>query len=202
MDFEFPLTKEKFYTDPTYFWYRRNFLELLSQSKKPTFNCTEGGTLFDEKLQCVNLDDFLKTARVRKNPPMAKILMINPIVREEDAPESIPYGITLLAAIALEKGHLVQIYDENAWRKGLGIMEQVCAADDWDVIAIGGLTTTYGSIKRTLKICRRVCPKAFIIAGGGFLTSMPKEMLTWLPEIDLGIMGEAFVTWPEVLRTH
>jgi len=60
IEFEFPLTKEKFYTDPTYFWYRRNFLELLSLSKSLTFNCTEGGTLFDEKLQCVNLDEFLK----------------------------------------------------------------------------------------------------------------------------------------------
>jgi len=126
--------------------------------------------------------------------------MINPIVREESDPESIPYGISLLAAIALEKGHLVQLYDENAWRKGPEVMEGVIAADDWDVIAIGGLTTTYGSIKATLKTCRRVCPKAFIIAGGGFLTSMPKEILTWLPEIDLGIMGEAFVTWPEVLK--
>jgi radical SAM superfamily enzyme YgiQ (UPF0313 family) len=130
---------------------------------------------------------------------MAKILMINPVVREEDDPKHIPYGLSLLAAIALEKGHLVQVYDENAWRKGAEVIEKVCTADDWDVIAIGGLTTTYGSIKKILKIARRVSPKAFIIAGGGFLTSMPKEIMTWLPEIDLGIMGEAFVTWPEVL---
>ncbi len=61
--FEFPLTKEKFYTDPTYFWYRRNFLELLTQSNSQTFNCTEGGTLIDEKVQCVSLDDFLKRHR-------------------------------------------------------------------------------------------------------------------------------------------
>lgn len=60
VDFEFPLTKEKFYTDPTYFWYRKNFLELFSLSKSRTFNCTEGGTLFNEKLPCVTLDEFLK----------------------------------------------------------------------------------------------------------------------------------------------
>lgn len=130
---------------------------------------------------------------------MAKILMINPIVREEDDPKHIPYGLAMLAAIALDKGHLVQLYDENAWRKGLQVIEQVCAADDWDVIAIGGLTTTYGSIKRILQVCRKVSPKAFIIAGGGFLTSMPKEMMSWIPEINLGIMGESFLTWPEVL---
>ena len=28
---------------------------------------------------------------------------------------------------------------------------------------------------------------------------MPKEIMEWIPEIDLGIVGEAFVTWPELL---
>jgi radical SAM superfamily enzyme YgiQ (UPF0313 family) len=130
---------------------------------------------------------------------MAQVLMINPIIRQEDVPKHIPYGISLLASIALQEGHQIQIYDENAWRKGDKIIEQVCKADDWDVIAIGGLTTTYGSIKRILLIARQACKDAIIIAGGGFFTSMPKEMMQWLPEIDLGIMGESFVTWPEVL---
>src|SRR3989338_309298 len=131
---------------------------------------------------------------------MAKVLMINPVIREEDDPKHIPYGITELAGIAVQKGHLVQIYDENAWRKGPEVMAQVCKADDWDVVAIGGLSTTYGSVKRTLKIIRACCPKTLIIVGGGFFTSMPTEMMTWLPEIDLGIVGEAYVTWPEVLQ--
>ena len=98
---------------------------------------------------------------------MAKVLMINPTIREEDDPKHIPYGITELAGIAVEKGHQVVIYDDNAWRKGPEIIAKVCQADDWDVIAIGGLTTAYGSIKRTLKIAKAVAPKAFLIAGGG-----------------------------------
>lgn len=57
--FEFPLTQEKFYTDVTYFWYRRNFLELLKQSKSITVNCTEGGVLFGDQLHCITLDKFL-----------------------------------------------------------------------------------------------------------------------------------------------
>lgn len=130
---------------------------------------------------------------------MAKILMINPVVREEDDPKHIPYGLSLLAAIALENGHQVQFYDENAWRKGEKVIAQVCGADDWDVVAIGGLITTYGSIKKILKVIKEAAPKAFVIAGGGFFTSMPKEMMNWLKQIDLGVIGEAFVTWPEVL---
>ena len=49
---------------------------------------------------------------------MAKILFVNPVVREEDVPRHIPYGIAMLASIAINNGHQVQIYDANAWRKG------------------------------------------------------------------------------------
>lgn len=130
---------------------------------------------------------------------MAKILFINPVVREEDKPKHIPYGIALLASIAMGRGHLVQIYDANAWRQGFDVLEQVLGADDWDVVAIGGLTTTYRFIKRAVKAARRLAPAAKIVAGGGFITSMPLEIMSWLPEVDLGVIGEAFVTFPDVL---
>lgn len=61
-EFEFPLTGKKYYTDPTYFWYRKNFLELVSQSPSETINCSEAGTLFSENMKCNYLSDFLKGA--------------------------------------------------------------------------------------------------------------------------------------------
>lgn len=130
---------------------------------------------------------------------MAKILLINPVVRQEDKPKHIPYGIALLAAIAVDKGHQVQIYDANAWRLGDEVLAEVCRADDWDVIGIGGLITTYNFVKKTVALCKQHSPKSFVIGGGGFFTCMPREMMEWLPQIDLGVVGEAFVTWPEVL---
>lgn len=131
---------------------------------------------------------------------MAKVLMVNPVVREEDKPKHIPYGMAILAQIAIDHGHLVQIYDANAWRKGDEILRQVFAADDWDVIAIGGLTTTYAYVRKALKLAEDVAPNAFKILGGGILTSMPLDIMEWLPEVDLGVIGEAFVTWPVVLK--
>ncbi len=131
---------------------------------------------------------------------MAKILIINPVVREEDDPKHIPYGLSLLAAIAMQKGHWVQFYDANAWRKEETVLAQVLAAEDWDVIGIGGLITTYGSVKKTVRIAKELSPQSFLIAGGGFLTCMPLEMMQWLPQVDLGVIGEAFLTWSEVLE--
>jgi len=59
MDFKFPLNGDKFYTDPTYYWYRKNFLDLLDRSTCRSVNCTEGGTLFDDKMKCLYLDDYI-----------------------------------------------------------------------------------------------------------------------------------------------
>ena len=130
---------------------------------------------------------------------MAKVLFVNPMVREEDVPRHVPYGIALLAAIAMENGHLVQVYDANAWREGDDVLTQVLEADDWQVIALGGITTAYGSIKKIVGRAREVCPRSVIVLGGGVLTSMPREMMTWLPQVDVGVVGEAYVTFPEIL---
>ena len=60
----FPLTGEKFYSDPTYFWYRQNFIELLNNAPSTkTFNCTEGGTLTEGPFKLAFLEDFLAQVR-------------------------------------------------------------------------------------------------------------------------------------------
>jgi anaerobic magnesium-protoporphyrin IX monomethyl ester cyclase len=131
---------------------------------------------------------------------VARVLFVNPVVREEDVPRHIPYGIALLAAIAIKKGHQVAVYDANAWRQPIAKVADACKADDWDVIAIGGLTTTYNFIKQAFRIAKEASPKSLFVAGGGFLTSMPADIMEWIPEIDVGVVGEAFVTFPEILR--
>jgi len=131
---------------------------------------------------------------------MAKVLLINPVVREEDEPRHVPYGMALLASIIMKKGHLVQVYDQNAWRKGPEVIRQVIEADDWDCIAMGGITTAYGSIKAIVQHAREICPRAVIVLGGGVLTSIPREIMTFLPQVDVGVVGEAFLTFPEILE--
>ena len=130
---------------------------------------------------------------------MAKVLFVNPVVREEDKPRHVPYGIALLAAIADKRGHRVQVYDENAWRKGPDVQAQVFEADAWDVIALGGITTAYGSVKQMVALARQIRPQAVIVLGGGLLTSLPREMMAWLSAVDVGVIGEAFETFPEML---
>ena len=130
---------------------------------------------------------------------MAKVLLINPVIREEDDPKHVPYGIALLAALAVQRGHHVQIYDANAWRLGDEALREAIEADAWDVIATGCITTGYGSLKKIVDSADRYAPRATIVVGGGVLTSMPIEIMTFLPQIDVGVVGEAFVTFLEIL---
>lgn len=131
---------------------------------------------------------------------MAKVLFINPVIREEDEPRHVPYGMALLAAIVMREGHLVQVYDANAWRASDSVLAQVLRADAWNVIATGGITTAYRSIKHIVRVAREAAPRALIVAGGGFLTSMPHDIMRFLSAVDLGVVGEAFVSFPELLR--
>jgi radical SAM superfamily enzyme YgiQ (UPF0313 family) len=130
---------------------------------------------------------------------MAKVLFINPVVRQEDVPRHVPYGIALLASICMDKGHQIQVYDQNAWRLGNDVLEEVLMADEWDVIALGGITTAYGSIKNILSVIKSCPIDPVIVLGGGILTSIPQDMMGFLPDVEVGVIGEGFETFPEIL---
>ncbi|MDD1623127.1 MAG: DUF115 domain-containing protein [Methylococcaceae bacterium] len=54
-----PHLQQWFYTDPAYMWYRQSFLELVENTESQTFNCTEGGILFGDKVKFIKLVEFL-----------------------------------------------------------------------------------------------------------------------------------------------
>lgn len=56
---ENPDNGEICYTDPTYYWYRKNTLDLVANSGATLYNCTGGGILFGEGVVTINLQQFL-----------------------------------------------------------------------------------------------------------------------------------------------
>lgn len=57
-EFSYPGTEEIFYTDPTYYWYRSNMLDLIAASGSTVFNCTGGGTLTGAGVECIEIEKF------------------------------------------------------------------------------------------------------------------------------------------------
>ena len=129
-----------------------------------------------------------------------KILFIHPPVRLGDVPKHIPYGIGILAAVAENLGHQVAFLDLNALRITGSAVTQALSEDRFDVVGIGGLSSQYKFIKPLLRLIKAQQPQALVLAGGGFLTSMPEEMMALCPEIDVAVVGEGEATLPEVLE--
>ena len=51
----------QFYTDPTYYWYRQNLLDLLEANQCQITNCTEAGMLYGKNVKNQKLEDWLKS---------------------------------------------------------------------------------------------------------------------------------------------
>ena len=131
---------------------------------------------------------------------MLKVLLVNPVIRQTDRPRHVPYGLAQLAAIIHRDGHHLQVFDCNAWRPTEKVIRTVLRADDWDVIAIGGLVTTYSFVKSFITMARQEKPLSRILLGGGIITPIPEDILGLIPEVDIGIIGEGYLTISEILQ--
>lgn len=127
-------------------------------------------------------------------------MLIHPEIRTSEPPLHPPYGILQLAAITDQLGHKIAIMDNNAFRLPIDSIRETIKEEQWDVIGVGGLTTQYRFIKELLPVCRDEHPDALIVGGGGFLTAMPLQMMKWLPDLDIGAIGESYITWAEILE--
>ena len=105
-----------------------------------------------------------------------------------------------MAAISDSYGFKTAIFDNNAFRLPIDAVRQTVKEDQWDIIGISGLITQTKAIKPIVKVCREEHPAAVIVGGGGFMSSMPFEMLRWLPDFDIGVIGEGYITWQEILE--
>lgn len=95
----------------------------------------------------------------------------------------------------------MHILDNNAYRFPIDAVRQGLKEEgSQDIIGITGLITQFKFIQTIAKVCREEHPAALIVGGGGWLSSMPFEMMKWIPELDIGAVGEAYITWREILK--
>ena len=94
-----------------------------------------------------------------------KVLMINPPIRIIDEhPANFPTGLALIAAIIREMRHNVKVLDLNALRKSEEEVKKF-PFQNYDVVCIGSLISTYKYVKRLIKLIKNKNPKGKIIIG-------------------------------------
>jgi len=134
-----------------------------------------------------------------------KVLFIVPEIRIDGKPWHFPFWASILASIVEKKRGQVGILDLNALRMDYGVtlipeekIREEISSEKWDIIGIGGLTSTYSRIKQLVQIISKCSPNSLILAGGGWSTYNPDEILQLVPEIDLICIGEGEETFSEL----
>ena len=135
-----------------------------------------------------------------------KVLFVVPEIRLDSAPTIFPFWAGILASIVKNKKGDVGILDLNAIRMKYDganfvptkiIVEEI-SSEKWDIIGIGGLTTTYGRIKELAPLIRKHSPNSLLVGGGGWSTYNPDEILQLIPELDMICIGEGEETFSEL----
>lgn len=136
---------------------------------------------------------------------MSKCLLIHPPVRLFDKPRHIPLSVGMLAAVT-EDRHELGICDLNAGRDRYpnpddlyNYLVECLKATKWDYVGVSGLSTQYRDVKKIIPIIRKTIPDTTILAGGGWISSIPQEMLELNPEVDIAAINEADYTFQEIL---
>jgi radical SAM superfamily enzyme YgiQ (UPF0313 family) len=134
-----------------------------------------------------------------------KVLFVVPEIRLDSGPMHFPFWAGILGAIVEKKGGQVGVFDLNALRMNFdgknmpdNVIEEEIAREQWDLIGIGGLTSTYKRIKELAPIIRRASPDSVFIAGGGWSSYNPDEILKLVPELDLICIGEGEQTFADI----
>ena len=137
-----------------------------------------------------------------------KVLFIIPEIRIDGNPGHFPFWAGILSAIIEKKGGSVGILDLNALRVDSGTnvvprqkIEQEISSENWDIIGIGGLTSTYARIKELVPLIRKNSPNSLLVGGGGWSTYNPDEIFQLVPDLDIICIGEGEDTFSEIYET-
>lgn len=123
------------------------------------------------------------------------ILLISPPCR---IPDLLPLGLGYIASVLREEGHNVSVLDIN----GLGYsdekVEDLINRLKFDIVGIGGLTSTYKYVKWLAKIIKKYKPGIPIIAGNMVSTANP-EVLLKNSNVDIAVIDEGEITAKELV---
>ncbi|MFA5147266.1 MAG: radical SAM protein [Candidatus Omnitrophota bacterium] len=123
-----------------------------------------------------------------------KILLINPLCR---LPFMLPLGLGYIASVARNEGHSVNLLDINGFGYSEGRVEAALKSSEFDIVGIGGLTSTYRYVKWLARTIRQMKPGVKIVAGNMVATAHP-ELLLARSDVDIAVIDEGETTFREL----
>jgi radical SAM superfamily enzyme YgiQ (UPF0313 family) len=126
-----------------------------------------------------------------------RILLINPPIRERVPALHHPFGLASIAQVLRNAGHSPTIYDINSTRHSREEVAHYLPREEFDMVGVGGLITTYKYFGFLFPLLREKYKQATLVLGGGGITSAPEVFMENLRP-DYGVLGEGEYTTLEL----
>ncbi|OGW83041.1 MAG: hypothetical protein A2987_01780 [Omnitrophica bacterium RIFCSPLOWO2_01_FULL_45_10] len=124
-----------------------------------------------------------------------KVLLINPLCR---LPFSLPLGLGYIASVLRQNGHDVSMLDINGSGYCDDKVEEMLKSYEFDIVGIGGLTSTYRYVKWLARVIKNLKPGIPIAAGNMVSTAHP-ELLLANTDVDIAVIDEGELTVTELV---
>ncbi|MBF0299047.1 MAG: cobalamin-dependent protein [Oligoflexia bacterium] len=127
------------------------------------------------------------------------LLIMPRLVKNVGDGYSFPLGIAYVSSSVKKAGFNVTALNLNH-REGeiVDIIREEIKKNKIDVVATGGLSFQYNTIKNIVDTVKEIDEKIVVIVGGGIITSDPVPAMEALKQVDFGVIGEGEITCCEL----
>lgn len=115
-------------------------------------------------------------------------------------PKSEPLNLVYIATYLNSNGHNARIMDCEAEGLSIDDIKGVLSKEKFDVVGIAMLTLMYSYVKEICAVIKRINPETKVVLGGSHPTIRPVQTLTDIKDADIAIIGEAELTFLDLLN--
>jgi len=130
------------------------------------------------------------------------LLVMPRLIQKAGDGYSFPLGIAYISSSMKEAGYNVKTLNLNHVQGDVAeIITQQITTHGIDVVATGGLSFQYNTIKSIVAAAKQVNGNIVTIVGGGLITGDPEPAMEALEYVDYGVIGEGEATIAELCST-
>lgn len=111
-----------------------------------------------------------------------------------------PLGVLYLGSALQKNGFTVKAIDVGAENLCLSQLEKIFKKEKPIVVGISSMTANLRGAVQTAELVKRILPKAKVALGGSHISADPDFVRRFSNIIDFGVVGEAEMTFPKIMK--